>query len=288
LQNYLTKFKTANPESKSTQNIEYEAAKNLFFNQKYNEALTAFKTFIDTYPSGALTSESYYYIAESHFRKNDRTNAIENHKKVLEDEGNSFYNKSLSRLAELALSGGKSEEAKGYYSALTAKAKNKKEVVSGTVGLMETYFVLAKYDSSLVFTEKILKTNGSPQDAINKANLNRAKISIVNNELDKALDDLLGVVNNAKDVSGAEAMYLVADIQYKQSKFAESIETLFDLNKTYSGYPKWYDKSFLLIAENYLVLGKTQLARYTLQNLIEKSPNATIRAEAKAKLATIK
>ena len=288
LQAYLVKFKESNPESKSSQGIEFETAKNLFFSQKYDAAINAFKAFATAYPAGSLTSESYYYLGECYFRKNDRANSILNHQLVVSDPGNTMVNKSLARLADLALSSGDANSARGYYAQLSKKAKNKKEAVVGTMGLMEAYFALAKYDSTSILANQILNTQGTPQDALNKANLNIAKVALVSNELDKALDELLVVVNNAKDVSGAEAMYLVAEVQAKQGKHSESIETLFDLNKIYSGYPKWYDKSFLLIADNYMMLGKTQLARYTLQNLIDKSPNPTIRGEAKTKMELIK
>lgn len=288
LQAYLTKFKAANPESKSSQGVEFETAKTLFFNQKYDGAIAAFKAFTSAYEGSPLALEANYYLGESYFRKNDRANSISYHTLVLNEPANALYNKSLTRLADLSLSGGDFDKARRYFALLADKAKSKKEAVNAKVGQMEAYFGLGKSDSVLILANVIMTTPGTPQDAVNKAQLNRGKVALANNELDKAMDDLLTVVNNAKDVSGAEAMYYVADIQAKQSKFNESIETLFDLNKTYSGYPKWYDKSFLLIADNYMALGKTQLARYTLQNLIDKSPNPTIRNEAKAKIELIK
>lgn len=287
LATYLSRYKTQNPDSKSTQSVEFETAKSLFFSQKYDLAIGAFNSFLSAYPEAANASDAQYYLGESYFRKNDRANSIKFHKLVLAQTGASIYNKSLNRLAELSLSGGEYAAAKGYYGELATKAKSKKEAVAGTLGLMEACFNLGNLDTTLIIANQVLTMPGTPQDAQNRATLYRAKVAISKNELDKATDDLLTVVNNAKDVTGAEAMYYTADVLYKQGRFNESIETLFDLNKTYSGYPKWYDKSFLLIADNYISIKKPELARYTLQNVVDKSPNPTNRAEAKRKLESL-
>lgn len=287
LSTYLAKYKSANPDSKSTQSVEFETAKSLFFSQKYDLAIGAFNSFVNAYGESAQVNEAYYYLGECYFRKNDRQNSVKFHRLVLEQPASAQYNKSLARLGELANNAADYETARNYYQSLANRAKSKREVITGTLGLMDACYNLNKLDSALLIANQVLNTSGTPQDAANRAMLLRAKVAIQRNELDKATDDLLPVVNSAKDVTGAEALYYTAEVQFKQARYNESIETLFDLNKTYSGYPKWYDKSFLLIADNYVAIGKQDLARYTLQNVIDKSPNPTNRAEAKRKLDAI-
>jgi hypothetical protein len=59
------------------------------------------------------------------------------------------------------------------------------------------------------------------------------------------------------------------------------------LHKTFSSYQLWYDKSFLLIADNFVKMSETFQATQTLQSLIDNSTLSFIVDQAKLKLAAI-
>jgi tetratricopeptide (TPR) repeat protein len=50
---YLADFKKANPESKNLEVVEFETAKNLYFDQQYQRAINSFGSFISAYPQSA-------------------------------------------------------------------------------------------------------------------------------------------------------------------------------------------------------------------------------------------
>src|SRR5690606_18083775 len=112
--------------------------------------------------------------------------------------------------------------------------------------------------------------------------LGKAAYSLGNNQ--EATDYFLTTLNTAKDENGAEAQYLLAEIQYKAGDYQKSIETLYDFNTNFSIYEFWLGKSFLLIADNYIALDENFQARATLNSLIEKSPVPEIVSQARAKL----
>ena len=75
-QNYLAQFKTANPDNKSLEGLEYETAKNFYFNQEYQKAIAGLSEFLNSYPQTSNKLEAQYYIAESHYRLKDFNKAL--------------------------------------------------------------------------------------------------------------------------------------------------------------------------------------------------------------------
>ena len=134
----------------------------------------------------------------------------------------------------------------------------------------------------------ILEREGIPADIENKAALYKGKLEMAKGNFEAATDQFVTTLNGAKDVNGAEAQYLLAEILHKQAKYRESLEKCFELNKTFAAYSKWYDKSFLLIADNYIALKEDYQAVYTLEKIIDKSPNAATVEAARAKLLKLK
>jgi hypothetical protein len=106
-------------------------------------------------------------------------------------------------------------------------------------------------------------------------------------DFEKAKDSFINTLNTAKDEYGAEAQYLLAEILHLEEQFKQSNEALFDLHKNFGSYQLWYDKSFLLIAENFIKMNETFQAAQTLQSLIDNSKLSFIVDQARIKLAGI-
>ena len=95
------------------------------------------------------------------------------------------------------------------------------------------------------------------------------------------------MLTSATDENGAEAHYLIAEIQHKQKRYKESMETAFKFNNSFGNYEYWLGKNFLLIADNYVAQNELFQARGTLNSIIDNSPEKEIVEQAKAKLATL-
>ena len=280
----ITKFKEVHPQSDALINIEFENAKSLYNTEKYEKSIEAFLNYQKSYPQSPNNDEGNYYLGECYFRLKDLVNALGYYKKIVQDKSSTFYNKALQRIAEIEYSNMSYLISKNNYEILLQVAKNKKERFNAWVGLMENYYNLKNYDSSLIFSKTILENGNASIDAENKALLYQGKIAYAKNNFEEATDYFLNTINNAKDENAAEAQYLVAEIQHKKSQYKQSNETLFDLNNNFTNYPSWLGKSFLLIAENYVALKESFQAKATLNSIIEKSPHKESVEKAKARL----
>ena len=284
---YLAKYKAANPDGEGLENVQYEAAKTLYFNQEYENAIAKLKAHMSSYPESGLIDDVKYYIAESYYRLDDRENALVYYNQLVSKENYAQYHRILGRVAELEFKQDRYENAIYFYQQYGDLARSKKHQFAAYQGLMESYYLTENYDSTKVYAQRILDLGGVNAGGVNKAMLYLAKGSIGKDDLVTAEDELLATLNVAKDEYGAEAQYLLGDVQYQNSQYEQSIETLIELNNGFHAYDVWVGRGFLLIADNYVAMGEGGAAVGTLKSIIDGFPLEEIVNAAKLKLATI-
>jgi TolA-binding protein len=187
-------------------------------------------------------------------------------------------------MGEMIHTGGDYMESSRYYAQMQKLARNKKEFSIALAGLMENYYDLGKYDSAATLADQILNTEAAPLNQVNKATLFRGKVAMAQNDNARASDEFLSTLNTAKDASGAEAQYLLGELEYKEKRYRESLDALYRLNQNFPQYQRWKDRGFLLIADNFIALGDKYQATATLNSIIAESPDKKTRDAAKTRL----
>ncbi len=284
---YLTRFKQANPDAKGIEAVEFETAKNLYFNQSYQKAIENLSRYVISYPESAKVPEAKYYEGESYFRLKEYTRALEIFNQIERDNTFEMVNKVVARVGELEFRQGHYESAVNAFSRLSSNAANKKEEYTAWNGLMESYYLLAKYDSSDVFAKKILEQGSVNANAQNKASLFMGKNAMGRGDYDTAKDEFLTTLNAARDENGAEAKYLLGEIFYLNKEHKQCYETLLSLNNDFASYEEWIGKSYLLLADNFLATGDVFQAKGTLKSLIDNFPAQNVKDLARQKLRAI-
>lgn len=283
---YLAQYKSAHPDAKGVESVEFETAKNLYFNQEYERAIAALTRYGQTYPESPRLSEANYYQAECYYRLKQVDQALLLYEQLLADKTFSFASKVVGRLAELEFKKGRYEKSLPYFRQLTRLAINKKEQYTAWAGLMESHYLLAQYDSADVYARMIIEKGNVNAGAVNKASLYLGKSAMARGDYETAQDEFLSTLNSAQDEYGAEAKYRLGEIQYLTKQHKPCYETLVSLNTDFAAYPEWVGKSFLLLADNYLAMGDRFQAKATLKSL-EAFPLENIRALAQEKLKKI-
>lgn len=281
---FLGKIKKANPASGNIENLEYDAAKNFYFNQQYAKAVTSFRNYISSYPTTARLSEANYYLAESHYRLREFDKALPVYLDLQKDLTFPSASRVAARVAEIYFSQRRYDEAVTSFHRLEQLASNKKDQFTAWSGLMESFYLLAKYDSTEVYAREILENGGANAGVQNKASLYLGKAALARGDSETAKDEFLNTLNTAHDEYGAEAKYLLAEIFYKDKAYKQAYETLISLNSDFAAYENWVGKSFLLLADNYIAMDDVFNARATLQSLVDNFPLPQVKEEAKSKL----
>ncbi len=284
---YLTKYRNANPDNKSLETIELEAAKNKYYGGEYSAAIGALEDYEKNYSESTLRHQAKFFRAESYYRLNDSEKALELYYELDRESQINDMDVVFQRIGELQLKAGDFQEAANYYSRLEAASKSQRQTNDAWVGLLDAYFKLGDYPKMREYANNILTKGNISQDASNRAQLYLAKSAYSEGDFDEAIDQLLTTINAAKDKYGAEAQYLLGLIFHQQKQYQQSLNTLFEFSETFSDYEEWLGKAFLLIADNYMALSELFQAKGTVNSIIENSSIDAIVKEAKAKLAEI-
>ncbi len=281
---YLAQFKATNPDAKGIESIEFDAAKNFYFNQDYKKAINSLSNYAIAYPESPRLPEANYYRAESLYRLEDFANALQVYNQIVFDNSFNFANRVTGRIAELEFKQGHYENAIPQFQRLAKMATSKKDQYNAWSGLMESYFLQAQYDSTDTYAKLILEKGKVNAGAENKASLYLGKTAMARGDYETAKDEFLSTLNSARDEYGAEAKYLLGEIFYLTKDYTQSNKTLIGLNIDFGAYTDWVGKSYLLLADNYIALGEIFQAKGTLNSLIDNFPKPLIKERAKEKL----
>ena len=284
---YLSKYKVANPDNEDLESIEFESAKSLYFSQEYDRAISAFTDYVKNYPQSGLSYEAKFYTAESYYRQDQFTHALAYYYEVYRDNQISGMDRVFERIGELELKAGQFREAAAFYTKLEKLARNKRQQSDAWAGLLEAYLRLAEYDSMRTYANTIIEKGSVSPEALNKAHLYLGKASYAQGDFNSAIDEFIATLNVAKDQYGAEAQYMIGLIFYQQKQYQQSLNTLFEINENFSAYDDWLGKAFLLIADNYIALEELFQAKATLNSIIEYSPVSSIVEQARQKIVTV-
>lgn len=287
---YLGLVTNANPGGKDLEVINFKSAENQYYDQQYAKAITSFTTFLTSYPQSARIAEARFFIAESHYRLNQFDKALPLYIELSGDPASSNSNKIAGRIAEIHFKQGKYAEAIGSFHKVERFASNKRDFYTAWSGLMESFYLLAQYDSVSAYANLILEKGNVNAGAQNKASLYLGKAAMAKGDYETAKDEFLNTLNTARDQYGAEAKYLIGEIFYLTKQYKQSYEALISISNTpeFSVYDEWVGKSFLLLADNYLAQGDVFNAKATLESLItNKFPLQYIKDAAADKLKKI-
>ena len=283
----LGQYKKSNPGSTDVERVQFENAKNIYANGKYQQAIQSFLAFMQEYPASPGTNEARYYLAESYRQTNDPANALRYYNMVVADNKSDYVVRAATRAAELEVKQKNFPQAVRNYQTIIGKANGKAEQVAAQLGLMDTYFAYPKPDSAAAIAREVITAGNVVPGAQNRAQLMLGKVAFGKGDYKTAQADFDKTIALAKDVNGAEAQYYLGDILYRQKKYKESVATLLKFNEQFSDFDYWKGKAFILVSDNNVALDEPAQAKAVLNSIIENSSDETIVAEAKQKLATL-
>lgn len=262
------------------------AAKQLFYNQAYHKVLQKLAAFDKQYPSSQWLAEAYFLMAESYYRLQKQGPATYYYKKVIAQTP--FHKKPWLRMANLAYQGKRFQEAITHYQKLQKMELTNKEYHHTLMGLIKASFALKKYQ---ITTPACLQLLNSPKDApvetIQQAALYLGKIAMQRSEYKRAASHFLKARQPLHTVTASEAQYLLAHTAFKRKAYTTSLDILFDLVEKYPHNIHYIDRAFLLMADNYIMLGNLTQAKATLDSMIQESKNKNNIAVAKQKKSKV-
>lgn len=276
-----------NPGNTKLDDVEFDNARNLFYAEKYPQAIKALLEYLESYSQSKNQYDAKYFLGASYDKAGETQDALQYYSMVVQENRSAYVAAAAQKSAELEIARGNFSNAVSNFKVLLKNAENKKEQTTAWIGLMDTYYALKNYDSTLAYAREVINVGNVVPGGLGKAQLYLGKVPYARGEYAKATDEFKKTVAANKDEYGAEAKYWIAMIQYKEKKYAEAEATIFELSKQFEGIDFWRVRSFILLADVYMGTSEKAQARATLQSIIENSEDAEAVSLAKLKLAEI-
>ncbi len=283
----LSDYKKKNPQSTETERLEFETAKGLYGDGKYSQAIKALQNFIRDYPNSASVTEARYLGGESYYRSNDFPNALKLFTVVVNEADARFSPKAALRAGDIESQQKNYPQAIRNYYLMYAQSDSKADRVTGQIRLMDTYFMMRKYDSTLYFAREVMSAGDVIPGSTKKAQMQTAKVYLEKADYKTAETELKKIIAANKDEFGAEAKYWASEVLYRQEKYKEAQASIMELNKQFADYERWRVRAFILLADVYVKLKDPDQAKATLQSVIENAEDQEAIELAKTKLAAL-
>lgn len=279
------------PEAEITQSeqdsISFQAIENQYMSGNCQRAIAGFQDYISKYPDGAFYVAANYYLADCLTKNNQKQEALTSYENIINKSKNAFTEKAIIKAANLNL------EFKNYETALTefclleqiAEISNHK--LQALLGEMECYYLLNKFDSTIIASNKLLSLEKTDENISEKASYYLAKSLLKNGNSGQAIEEFKKLTKAKNTEYASEAQYTLAEIQYNNVNLDEAEKIILEITSNPSS-EYWLAKAFILWADIFKERGNKIQAKQTLQSIIDNyEGDETIIKEAQDKLDQI-
>lgn len=283
---YMSSIGAAIPQA-ALDSMSYSVGRNHYLEQDCKNVITDFDKYIQKFPDGIFITEANYYNAECNYKSGNTEAALKGYAFVVSKNKNEFTEPSLYSASEIAFKKQNYPVALDYYKQLEQQAENPKNNIAAKIGIMRSNYEVKDYNGAIEYAAKVMSLDKAGNELINEAHFITAKSYLAQEKTEEALMEFKTVAAASKSVTGAEASYTIAAIQYAKADYKQSQKTIFEFFKRDGNFPDWIDKSLILLSDTYVALKDNFQAKTTLQSVIDDSKNVAIVKEAKEKLAAI-
>ncbi len=267
----------------------YQAAEQPYLENKAQQAMTRFETYLNEFPNGSHVLKAHFYVAQLYFMGENGEKAIPHYKFVVDKERSEFTEQALARISELYLSKKEYRNALEYLKRLENEADFPQNIIFAQTNSMKASYELKNYTEAVTYAEKVLQNNKIDNAIKSDAQIIIARSAIQTGNEEKAKSAYAEVAKIATGKLAAEALYYGAYFKHLDGNYEASNADIQKLAKDFSGYKYYGAKGLLLMAKNFYALKDAYQATYILDSVISNfSEFPDVVEEAQAELAVIK
>lgn len=269
--------------------IMWLAAKKLYIDKKYNDALNSLSKYISTFPTGKFIIEANYFKAELHFYFEEKTQAIAPYKVVADATRGPYTEESTIKLASLLYDEKNWSESFKYYDKLYSLSENKSTKLLAILGKLRTSFFLNDYDQVIASASLLIENETANEENRREALYKMAKSYQQKDNLIRALGIYEKLAIEQVSYEGAESKFHVAEINFALKKDSIAEDIIYEFAQSNTPQTYWLAKSFLLLSNIYEQRNDLFSAKHALQNILNNYNNETdgIKDEASNNLQRI-
>lgn len=268
--------------------LTWAAAEKLYDDQKLNEALNAYNSYIQRFPSGAHVLEANFNRAEIYNARKDWNNAVSAFEAVAAQAPNPFAERAILSAARINFFELKNyAKAETYYAQLKQLTSNQELKLEAMRGLLRCQYNQQKWTEASANAKELNASKGSSADDKTLGNMVIAKSAQVAGQYNEAITAFKSVVQLNKAALAAEARYEIASCWFQLNKLSESEKAAFETISKSGSYDYWITKAYILLGDIYFKQKDYFNAKATFQSVVDNTTDPELKTEAQEKLSRV-
>ena len=247
----------------------YEAAERPYLQSNMTVATRELQKYLETYPNGKHALKAHFYLAQSLYSQDKKTESIPHYEYVTSKQRSEFTEQALARLSGIYLNDDAFAKAIPTLTKLEQLADFPQNVIYAQSNLMKAYYEQENYSKAIEYANKVLGDVSIDANLASDARIIIARSAMKTGDEARAEKAYATVLNTASGALAAEATFYQAYFEHKDSKYSNAITTVQGLTKNYAGHKLWSAKGLVVMAKSYDALDQTLNATTILEAVIK-------------------
>ena len=268
--------------------LTYRAAEMAYMRGEEKAATESFTKYLSLFPGGAYTTNTQYYLGCIYYKADDYAHAKQYLQQVTVQRSSKYCEEATRMMADMAYNHRDFELALEAYGSLIDLTDNSTTKLHAQVHRLRSAQALGKLDVIVGETAPVLENSRLVPEIATELRYYRAKAYLVQGKSEAAVDDLVTLAKDTRNVYGAEAKYQLAQIYYNIRQYDKAENEVLDYINVSTPHSYWLARSFVLLADVYI---KKEQYIEAKQYLISLNQSYTVKDDIadmiKERLATL-
>lgn len=257
----------ANFDVNERDSLTYVAAERVYMRGDISEAQSSFTRYLQSFPEGAFSVDAHYYLGLIGYNQKNWTEATAHLNKVIEYPNNKFSGEAMNMCAVMAYDAKDYGRALELYKRMIDRAVSQEERLSAETGALRSAYLLNDGKEVIAVASALLAESKLAPELSNEAHYYRAKAFLEAGETKEALQDLTVLAKDTRNVYGAEAKYLVAQLYFNAGETTKAEKEVLEYIEVSTPHTYWLARGFILLSDVYVRLDRKLEAKQYLLSL---------------------
>lgn len=247
--------------------LTYTAAERVYMRGDIAEAKKSFTSYLQSFPQGAFSVNASYYLGIISYNEKNYSDATVYLNKVLEYPDSKFSIEAMTLCAQMAYNDKEYTRSLELYKRLADKSVNQEERLQAQTGALRSAYLSDNVEETVSSASAILSHSKLAPELANEARYYRAKAFIKSGQDNDALADFKVLAKDTRNVYGAEAKYIVAQMYFDKGNTDAAEKEILQYIDVSTPHAYWLARSFVLLSDVYVKVGRKLDAKQYLLSL---------------------
>ena len=232
--------------------LAYKAAELAYTRGDSKAAIEGFSKYITQFDNGAYIIDAQYYLGCTYYKQNNYDQVRIYLQRVAEQRNSKYCEEATRMVADLAYNHKDYSLAMKSYSDLIGITNNPQNKLHAQIHRLRAAQALNNQGVIIEETTAALaNAKLAPETAI-ELRYYRAKAYLAKKKNEAAVEDLIKLANDTRNVYGAEAKYLLAQFYYDIHRYDKVEQEVLDYINVSTPHSYWLARSFILLSDVYV------------------------------------